>query len=449
MRKSILLLPALLLFISSLSAQKIKYESSFTEAKVLALAQHKPIAVLITIQPSVSTPNFLNGLNDKTVIETFNNNFINYKVDRSETPASAEIIGEYKLSRFPSFIFLDAKGGLMFTDVAFLSGYQPLLEIAAKAVAATKEKSLVDYDSTYAAGDHSAHFLKAYITKRQKARIVDNADLVEYYVNSIKVEDLNNYADVLFILKAGPVADGTAYKLAHINRNIIDSIYRTEPLSVRVAINNAIIANTMNSAIAHKDLARANAAANFVRSTWTNNPAEGQKNWVLKMLQYYRGVKDTARYLQLAAVFYDQYYMHIGVDSIRRKDSLDFVTAKNKAFEKAKLSSADTAKIRTFSFIYAKDNIFANELNNAAWYFYQTAGNNTEYLLKAMLWSKRSVELDPKPGYYDTYAHLLYQLKFYDEAESMQRKAVELSKTGEADNKTFEQEYEKIKKKTL
>jgi hypothetical protein len=43
----------------------------------------------------------------------------------------------------------------------------------------------------------------------------------------------------------------------------------------------------------------------------------------------------------------------------------------------------------------------------------------------------------------------LYQLKFYDEAESMQRKAVELSKTGEADNKTFEQEYEKIKKKTL
>jgi hypothetical protein len=114
----------------------------------------------------------------------------------------------------------------MFTDIAFVSRPQSLLEIAGRAIAATKEKSLAEFDSAYKAGNISTAFLKDYILRRERAGITSNAELIEKYV----------------------------------------------------------------------------AAVNFTRNTWSKDFNEGQKNWYLKMLQYYTGVKDTAKYLRNATV---------------------------------------------------------------------------------------------------------------------------------------------------
>ena len=448
MKLSIGILFIMIICFGPIQAQKINYETSFEKAKSLAIQQKRPLAILITIEPPVYTPNFLNGLNDEKVIEKFNSSFINYKADRSDTSASGKIIKEYNIFRFPSFIFLDAKGGLMFTDIAFLSIPQPLLDIAEKAMSATKEKSLVEYDSIYTAGDYNTSFLKDYILRREKAGITKNAELIEKYVFGLKVSDLSNYGTVLFILKAGPTADGNAYKLASLNKQLIDSIFKTEPLADRITMNNSTIINTMNSAIANKSFSRAMAAANFTRGTWVNNPIEGQKNWNLKIIQYYIGIKDTTKYLQQASVFYEQYYMRLTVDSVRKRDSLNYINIKKNLREISRTTNNDTTIRRSFSFSYSKDS-YATELNNAAWTFYQMAVNKNDYLFKAMLWSRRALELAAKPAFYDTYAHLLYRLRFFDEAESMQRKAVELGKADKIDIKLFQMEYEKIRKKTL
>jgi hypothetical protein len=448
MKQSLIILAVSFLFSFHIQAQNINYESSFEKAKKSALQQKKPIAVLITIQPPVYTPGFMNGMNDPKVIGKFNSSFINYKADRADTAASGKIIREYKIYRFPSFIFFDHKGGFMFTDIAFLSRPQPLLDIADKAISSAKEKSLADYDSIYKAGNHSPEFLKEYILKRERAGITDNSELIEKYVFGIKVSDLYNYAEVLFILKAGPIADGDAFRLARLNKNIIDSIFKTEPLSDRIAMNNATIANTMSSAIAGKNIARATAAANFTRNTWSNNQYEGQKNWFLKMMQYYAGVKDTNKYLQQASAFYEQYYMRLTVDSVRKRDSLNYLAARRNAREVSRININDSTVKRTFGFTYTKDS-YATELNNAAWSFYQMADNKSDYLFKAMLWSRRTLELSPKPPFYDTYAHLLYKLKFYDEAESMEKKAIESAKIEKSDTKLYQEAYEKIKKRSL
>ncbi len=446
-------LPISILLISicclgTIHAQNINYEVSFEKAKSLAIKQKKPLAILITIEPPVYSPNYLNGLKDKSVIELFNNSFINYKVDRSDTTASGKIIKEFKIFRFPSFIFLDAKGGFLFTDIALLSMPKPLLDIADKAISSTKEKSLVDFDSIYAAGNNSTGFLKDYILRREKAGISNNADLIEKYVYGLKVSNLFNYEEVLFILKAGPIADGIAYKLANLDKRLTDSIYKTEPQTVRIAMNNATIANTLNSAIANKNISRATAAANFTRNTWSSNPVEGQKNWSLKMMQYYRGVKDTTKYLQQASAYYEQYYMRLTLDSVRKRDSLNYINARKKAIETSRTTINDSITKRSFSFSYSKDS-YATELNNAAWTFYLMADNKNDYLMKALLWSRRALELSAKPAFYDTYAHLLYRLKFFVEAESMQRKAIEVAKAEKRDTKLYQEEFEKIRKRSL
>lgn len=446
MRGTILFLSAILISIASAYGQKITYSSSFQEAKKLAEEKQKPLAVLFTIEPPVPTPNFLKGLSDQAVIEKYNSSFINYRVAKEDT-ASRQLIMDYKIYRFPGLLFLDPKGGVIFSDVAFLSRAETLLELADRALTASKEKSLVDYDAEFSSGNNSRDFLKAYIVKRQKAGIVDNSALIEKYAANLAVKDLDDYKEVLFILRAGPLVDSNAYRLAHLNRRVIDSIYKTEPSADRSAMNNAIISNTMNKAIAQKNVARASAVANFTRLTWSADVMEGQKNYYAKMLQYYQAVKDTTQYLQMAVGFFDQYYMNITVDSIRKKDSLNFEAAK----ARARLTAVPMrdSSVKTFSFTYAKDDRFATDLNNVAWYFHQIAGQNERYLLKAMLWSKRAVEMSPKPAFYDTYAHLLYKLKFYSEAESMGLKSVELARAQKADARKYEEVYKKIKTKSL
>jgi hypothetical protein len=66
-----------------------------------------------------------------------------------------------------------------------------------------------------------------------------------------------------------------------------------------------------------------------------------------------------------------------------------------------------------------------------------------------MMWSKRSIEYAPHAAFYNTYAHLLYKLKLFDEAERMQKNAIETAKAENRDTEHFEAEYKKMKSRTL
>jgi hypothetical protein len=70
----------------------------------------------------------------------------------------------------------------------------------------------------------------------------------------------------------------------------------------------------------------------------------------------------------------------------------------------------------------------ANALNNAAYSFYTLGTTNFNYLVKALTWARRSVELNPTPENYDTLAHIMYRLKFYEDAVVTQATAIELAK---------------------
>ncbi len=312
----------------------------------------------------------------------------------------------------------------------------------------SEPKTLLEYENRYAAGENSHTFLKNYILKRQQAGLVKNDELIEKYVLDLKVCELNSYDQVLFILKAGPIIDGTAYKLAKLNKLINDSIYKTEPLAVRKAIDNAIINNSLNSAIASKNKNRAFEVERFTQNSWGRNYNEGYKNSSLIKLRYYKGIKDTAMYLLIAKLHYDNYYLNLTVDSVRKLDSLNFIKAKNNAREVSSIQMNDSTVKKKYSFVVAKD-VYAVDLNNAAWDFYNMAKNNNDYLFKALIWIRRAIEISPKPAFYDTYAHLLYQLKMFEEALSMQRKALDLAKETKIDSSTYKIEYEKMMNKTL
>ncbi|RYD82691.1 MAG: hypothetical protein EOP53_03025 [Sphingobacteriales bacterium] len=446
--KKIILFASLLFVGFITNAQNINYEVSFEDALLKAKEQGKPLAVLLMMRMPSNANLKIDGLNTKSITDQFNQLFINFKASREDTARAAAIIKKYKINRFPSFVFIDAKGGFMFTDIAKMARADNLQEIINKAINFSTQKSMVDYDSMYNAGVRSASFLKEYIIKRQGAGLSNNANLIEDYVNNLAIAELARYEEVLFILKSGPYIDSNAYKLALINRNIYDSIYKTEPLQTRVAMNNAIINNSIQSAIANKNLRRAQASANFARSTWTKNYVEADKSWNSRMLQYYHGVSDTSQYITHAMRFYDRHYMNISIDSLQKRDSLKLNKAKaNGTVTEFYDSTTQKLKRRT-TFAYPKNNADALVLNNVAWKFYEMASKE-EQLTKAMLWSRRAIELEPTSGYYDTYAHILYRLRLYSEAEANQKKAIELAKEEKTDVAPFQRKLKKMISKTL
>ena len=384
---------------------------------------------------------------------------MSYAVSLPNSEAVA-FMRKYQLKIFPAYLFFDQNGLLVLKGDKSSTSSAHYLTLGHKALdKLLSGSSLGDYEAKYKSGKVNKDFLKEYIMLRQQLGMPDNAKLIDEYVDYLTVGSFNDYNEVLFVLKAGPFAYGKAYRLAYTNKKIIDSIYKTQPLQVRVDLNSSIINNTQNEAIATKNFTMANSVANYIRGTSSKNYKEGEKRATFSTLSYHKAVKDTTNYYPLAQYYYDQYFMNVSTDSISKmtKAAADKRLALLKKGDSIKKSfPANTAAIRT-TYSYSKistmqTNDVANTLNNAAWDFYVLGTNNTNYLSKALLWSKRAIEISPTAEYYDTMAHIFYRMRLYDEALLNQDKAVELiskQKNGKGRLERFKAEAEKMKQRQL
>jgi hypothetical protein len=467
MKKLVLLLLSFFL-VDVIFAQKIHYEKSFESALTKAATQNKLVFLeIFTPKPTLNVPqnvNFTSGLEDEEVATKFNKSFINYRVSITDTAAN-QFRRKYQITFFPAYLFLDKNNYLIYRDDKNSSTGKKYLDMADAALNQfSTGKNLGDYEVQYKKGKYDAAFLKEYISKREQLDLYDNAKFIDEYVNFLPISALNDYQTVLFILKAGPYVYGKSYTLAYTNRKICDSIYKTEPLTERLAINKHITNNTYFEAVKTKNAALAQQLATFYRNTSSNSKdfRQGFISSTKMLLQYYMAVKDTANYLQQASYFYDSYYMNISADSakkldkVQRKSQIDLLNSGKKVISAdsikklmAKQGDKTTVRREVFSTSAPALNV-ANELNNAAYSFYTTGTTNPNYLSKAIIWSRRSILFNPIYGYYDTLAHLLYRYGFYAEAEVNQTLAVELAKkNAPQEAERMKKELDKIKKRAI
>jgi tetratricopeptide (TPR) repeat protein len=478
MKKIILGLITLSIF-GTAYGQKINYQKTFEDALTKAKAEHKLVFVTIAPTPPKTFEiqgrkvTYKSGIDETEAINFYNTNFVNYKASITDS-ASAPFRTKYQITFFPTYLFIDSRDNLVYSENSNSILAAKYITMGNNALAKLASgKTISAYEDRYRLGERLADFLKEYITLRQDLGLFDNAALADDYVDQLTIKSFQNYAEVLFVLKAGPYAYGKAYNLCYTNRKITDSIYKYEPLAVRTTINSRIIANTTNEAIKRKNAGMAQQAASFMSSSWSKqNPRQGYMASQSQMLYYYRSIKDTAAYYRQAGFFYDTYYMSISADSAKKLD-----TKRTENIQKMLLARYPTDTVRTV--VKGPDSVkkiitrithigtpiqvsgngtvsnsvssgTAMSLNNAAYEFYELGTHNQNYLTKALLWSKRAIELNPTAAYYDTEAHLLYRLGFFDEARSAQSKAIEL-----AQNETqttidgYKTELDKIKRRTL
>lgn len=445
-------------------AQKLKTSQSLNAALEKAKATQKPVLLIVDYPISSNAKNsnpynFKSAIENEAVITRFNEALVMYKTATTDTSVFS-ILRTASIKSFPAYIFLRADKEVFFKDLGNSSADKRYFDMLNAALQAYKNPTLSELTKIYEADKSDNNTLKALIDARKRTGIVNNAELIEQYASNLKVSELSNYQTVLYILEAGPFLDGQAYKLAYTNRKIVDSIYRTEPAQKRSRFNNAMISNTMIDAAAKKNSKRAFAGANFARSSWTKDYRSGERAYNNQMLWYYLAVKDTASYLRTAAYFIDGYYMNVSADTIKKIEQramdaqMKNMSPSRNYVSKAKmdsiLKSQNPAKSVSMVSTSGPSSInYANELNNAAWKFYEIKTANVNYLTKAMLWSRRSIQLSPLAGYYDTLAHILYRLGYFEEAVKTEQLAIEKAKAEKVNSDIFEVELRKIRNKQL
>lgn len=459
MKKILLIFAAFLQAVTSFA--QLKSEPTYQKTLEVATAKNLPILVYIMPMhfPSVS-PNgkpVVNGMDKPEVVDFYSKNFVFFKAKYGDSSA-IPFVQKYKLTRFPALIFTDSKGYLLSKDFIGMSFPEPYLNSGKAALNKLKAgNTLGDYEAKYRGGQVDPIFLKEFIKHKQSLGINDNSALIEQYVNSLKISDLNSYAEVLFILKSGPFINGKAYTLIHTNRQLVDSIYKTEPLADRIAMNTVMRENTMNEAIRTKSNLMMNNLSGFVYNVYKATPKEASKQSLYTRIYYAKAIKDTAQFIAYATSYYDMYYMGIGADSIKRMEKRAAEQRTKIMTENAKKSIAeikkfmpagrvkDSISIRPAALSGEPVSVVAYTLNNAAWDVYSLGIKNPNMLIKAMIWSRRAIELSSTASFYDTMAHIMYRLKFRDEALFNQEKAVALATT----EKKTQTEIDNLKKDAL
>lgn len=472
-----LLLLALLGAPGRLPAQAIRFErDSLAQVFARARQQHKPVFVLLAappapadLPPELRAARRASGLRAPAVATQLNQEFLSKELAFG-TRESAALVRQYTVTSYPTYLYFHPDGSLLhrsFGNAATAERY--LRDLTAARQALTDPQNLSFFQDEFAKGNRAADLLRRYLAKRRELGQLVEPALLDAYVRELPVKAFDQDAEVVFILDYGPVVGSTAYQLTHLRPAHTDSIYLTLPPAQRVRINNAIIGNTMTRAIQTKDRSLAMLGADFARRSWSRNYARGARSYDTNLLNFYRSTNDTASYLRQAVSFYDRYYMSISADSAQRAVAALRAFRQEQALSRQRLlqvrrqaaagNAAAPAAGPTpltsvqrvaISSAAGPPGSFLLELNNAAWAIYQTGTRNEHYLLQALRWSRRTVDLDPAFYNYDTLAHLLYRLRFYREAEATQAQAVAAARQEKTPSlKALEQELRKMQQRTL
>lgn len=441
----------------TLSAQSIKFFSgTIEEAQIEAKKQHKLIYILVNMGGDNAYVTM--GQLHPEVAELHNRYFINLYKNIPVGETANGYYSQYNISRYPVHLYLDNSGGLLLKTIGNNSEKDEYVKNIEKSMQLAKEKTITNYKDEYKKGNKDLKFMKSFLLKYEELDLQVDQDLLDEYVGCLPISLTDDYQTVLFIMEKGPIIGSKAYKFTRFNAKLVDSIYKTLPLEKRVKMNNRLISYSLAEAKRTKSESLAISIANFASLSWTNNWKNARNAYTSNLMNYYKAVNDSTKYLMHAFNYYQGYYSRLR-DSIQIPEPIKdrpFIPLRTPAKRKA-----DSLKIDSLRKEVVKNNnkgaikrvvhissslsgdfkldpeskkrmeamSFATYLNNGAYSFYTMRTKNPVYLSNAVIWVRRSIELFPdNAAYYDTLSHLYYQQQKYDEAIATQQKAINITK---------------------
>lgn len=339
------------------------------------------------------------------------------------------VLKAYHLSA-PTYFFTDKDGYPLLRYNKQIKQEDTLLKLIDSTKTIAQGETMGKLIAQYKKGFRSPALLRKLLEQYQVFDRYLDQQVLNDYVAQLRVQELNNFETVVFLLRCGPVYDSQAYRMAYTNRKMIDSLYTTMPLPVRKAINSRMNQRNFREALDKKNFSMALNLGDRVANTWQPNHLRGNITRSYYPMKYLWSVQDTTRYLPRAKDYYDTFFYRLDQDSLAKLDYA-YNQKINISYRGPVMDSAENECFQKWLEKnrphYVKTQV--NNLNYGANQLLNFGKDNSEILFDAIRWMQRSIELIPDRG--DSryiLAKLLYQVGFHAEAIAEQQRAVELYK---------------------
>jgi thiol-disulfide isomerase/thioredoxin len=322
----------------------------------------------------------------------FNENFINYKID-GEKGEGKDLVEYFELDSYPTSLFIDAEWNI----IQKLEGFRPverLLESAEK----MKERSKIsgsddDLEQAYLKGRRDAPFLLEYIKVRQLQKIDNNAILDEY-LGKINPEQLKSEQTLKLIAENASQLRGRAfdYLMSRKNEPVIER-------KIKGIISQNLIraGNQKNEKLLMEVLAtNGRLSKTFAEANEWNTEAK---------MNYFMLTNQADKFFTTADFFMDTYVLKKDLSPIKNNPDLR--------------------------------EIYIQKLRRVS-KFVLDHYTEREKLEKAVVWVKKSLEIEEKSSNNEIYSRLLFTLGNKIEAIKLMDRALVLAKQEKAESSQLE-----------
>ena len=445
MKNSLILLSLSVLFCLLSNAQVSFRNISFDEALKEAATKGN----LIFIQFESATCTQCNEVADKAFSdiklgEKMNQSFICLKITNNHPDRQKVATLFNKTNMSLASLFVAADGSLIHTYAKSSTMAKSYEEEAEKALSKAGESiRLKNMEELYKNGNRNMDFKEMYMTARKNLQL-ETDKLLDEYVSLIPADSLSSKRMFVFIMLMTPIYESVAYQKIEDFYLAVEKRKYNYQYPLKPTVRSAIANKSMRKAIAEKNEPYALRVADFAKKISPIDYGKAKKTYDSFLLDYYKGVNDNTKYLQLAASYYDTYYMTIPVDSVKKADTANMnKLARNQPGTKIKQGDS-TVVIRKQIMYASESGKFSSELTGAARKFLEIT-DNTDYLSKAVKWSEKAIAFNETFTAMNVYALLLYKTNNKPEAISWQEKAIALKRKMGYDTKSLEKELSEMK----
>ena len=318
----------------------------------------------------------------------FNDNFINYKID-GEKGEGKDLVDYFELESYPTSMFIDGDWNV----IQKLEGFRPverLLESAEK----MKERGKIsgsddDLEQAYLKGRRDAAFLLEYIKVRQLQKM-DNSMILDEYLGKITSEQLKSESTLKLITENASQLRGRAFEYLMSRK--------TEPMIERkikgiISQNLTKAGNQKNEKLLTDVLAtNGRLSKTFAEANEWNTEAK---------MNYFMLTNQSDKFFTTADFFMDTYVLKKDLSSFRNLPELR--------------------------------EIYTQKLRKASKFVVENY-KEREKLEKAVVWIKKSLEIEEKSNNNEIYSRLLFTLGNKIEAIRLMDRALALAKQEKAEN---------------
>ena len=324
---------------------------------------------------------------DASVGNFFNQHYVNYKIDVEKHEDGPGFAKKYKVSRYPTLLFIDAKGEMLHVAYGFRVP-QALLVEGRKGL--FNEDELDGLEKSYKDGNREPEMVRKYITLLWMSEKPKYQRIANDYFKTLDEKSIAKPENIELIYSLADRITSPAFKLIMNNKEAFEKEYGKEAIADKM-VN--VAGGTLLRAIKNQDMALFKKITNTIESSGHENSKEFVYQTSLK---FYEGMNDWKRYSKIAIEYLDKYEL-----------------------EDPQL------------------------LNHIAWNFYLHI-NSKKHIALAEEWVVKSIAISSHHYNNDTHAAILYKLGKKTEAIMAAEKAIEIAKMEKKDAKGTQELLDKI-----